>query len=211
MVDEVESGQASARPSPSDSETDLVYRELKTVFVGSFSGALALQAALAARGLETFILDEMVKTIDPFITGGNALDVRLQAPADREKDTVAVIRELHRDPGVLQEGAATAVEGGSAGEPEPVLTEKEDDIGQCPDPLLAEVEDLGARVRWASLVGVIGPLGIAYGLRYFLKAERLSRRPRQHGINVVAFFLCIVWTGVLLFFLTGLVALLMSS
>ena len=51
-----------------------------TVCVGSMSEIVALRAVLEDAGISTFVPDSMTKVIDPFITGGNVFEVRLQQP-----------------------------------------------------------------------------------------------------------------------------------
>jgi diadenosine tetraphosphate (Ap4A) HIT family hydrolase len=73
--------------------TEPSYRDLVPVFHGSYVDVVALQAALGARGLTTFIPNENIKVSDPFITGANALEFNLMAP---EEEAVAV-REAIRE------------------------------------------------------------------------------------------------------------------
>ena len=192
MIEEAGSGIPSPPPTSQPEETGSGFRELETVFVGSWPEVLALQAALAARGEETFVADAMLKTIDPFITGGDVLGVRLQAPADRAKAVADAIRELRDGPG-LPESAGSAIEEESAAPPE------DEEVESPPDPRFAEVEALGARVRWASLVGVLAPIGLFHALRYLGKTPGLPRPPRKHGLTLAAICVCVLWTGLLLF------------
>src|SRR5689334_13126081 len=41
-----------------------------------------VRGLLDAEGIATFVPDDLTKTVDPFITGGNAFTVTLQVPAD---------------------------------------------------------------------------------------------------------------------------------
>lgn len=67
-------------------------RDLVPVFNGSMGEVLSIQAALAARGIETVVKDEILKTIDPSILGGNIFDVTLCAPAESAEEVRAVLR-----------------------------------------------------------------------------------------------------------------------
>ena len=61
--------------------SDHEFQELETVFEGPVSEATLLRSALGARDIEAFIENENIKVVDPFITGANALEVRLRVSA----------------------------------------------------------------------------------------------------------------------------------
>lgn len=58
--------------------------EYVTVYCGSHARVTVLEGLLAAEGIPCFVPDRLVKTVDPFITGASALELRLQVPAPFE-------------------------------------------------------------------------------------------------------------------------------
>jgi len=64
-----------------------------TVRVGLPGSIAALRVALEANGIPTFVPDEAMKSWDPFITGANALDSRLQVPSSRLEEARAILDE----------------------------------------------------------------------------------------------------------------------
>lgn len=123
---------------PPEEHTDSDDYEMETVLLGSWAEVLVLQAALEDQGIQTFIPNQNIKTIDPYITGMNALDVRLQVPRLQFPLAAEALTRLREE---KQEGH----------DPE----------------LLFPVEALGRRVRWATLilppVGLV--FGILYLLK----------------------------------------------
>jgi hypothetical protein len=113
--------------------------EWTTIFAGPFSRALALQAALGAKGIPARIPDELVKVMDPFITGANPLAVEVRVPA-------AVAAEA-------QEIVA------SAAPQEPELSAAEHEARR--------VAQLAQRIRWCVVFPLVGwVIGAWLGFRY---------------------------------------------
>jgi len=70
------------------------YTDLMPVFSGSLNEATVLRSALVAQGFAAFIPAENTKTMDPFITGANALTVSVVVPAEAAEEAASVISEL---------------------------------------------------------------------------------------------------------------------
>jgi hypothetical protein len=57
-----------------------------------------------------------------------------------------------------------------------------------------ELEILGRRTRWCSLLWLTAPVGIWLGLRYMRATRALAQKPDQHGWTIAAFWFSIVVT-----------------
>jgi len=147
-------------------------RDLVTVFRGTQAQAVVLQTALGSRGLHPFLKDEVIKSIDPLVTGGNVFDVELQVPAAEVAEAREALSEL-RESG----------EGGSGEE--------------AADPKL---EALGRRIRWSTAAFFLIALPSIFFLpalalvtfaaycllavHYLVQVGKASIRPSFHGINL---------------------------
>jgi hypothetical protein len=134
-----------------------------TVFHGSMAEALVLQGLLESNGVGAHILDQNIKVIDPFITGGSAFDVQLQVTEDRAVEAREILdyrptRE-HEDGG------------------EPLAT---------PDPIEEHVRNLGVRIRWASILLFTSPYALWLAWPYLQGARSLDRPPPEHGWTIAA-------------------------
>jgi hypothetical protein len=65
-----------------------------TVFTGPPLEVELMQGRLEAEGFLAFQPDRLTKTVDPFITGPNPLEVRLQVPDDAASAARALIERL---------------------------------------------------------------------------------------------------------------------
>jgi hypothetical protein len=65
--------------------------EFVTVYVGSHASVTALEGVLEAEGIPTFVPDRLMKSVDPFITGGHPLALSLQVPGPYEQDARALV------------------------------------------------------------------------------------------------------------------------
>ncbi|MCZ6795787.1 MAG: hypothetical protein O7J95_19440 [Planctomycetota bacterium] len=144
-------------------------RDLITVFHGSLAETNVLKAALDANGFHTFIADEHMKTWNPFVSGGQVFDVRLQTPQDEAEEAIAAIRELQGKPYGAEE------------EPD----DAEHDA----------VAALGRRLRWGliAMIAIVpwSPLSLlasivylAVGHSYLKKARRLDAVHPGHRLTV---------------------------
>lgn len=144
--------------------------ELVTVYSGPVWRVLLLEGRLEAEGIPALVPDRIIKTIDPFITGANALELRLQVPS----------RHLAAARAVIAEDA-----------PEPRAIPETD-----PDALRArEVAALGRRIRWAAWFGFTSPFALSYALRYFREAVALPQPPPGHRLTIAAIPIAIL-TGI---------------
>jgi hypothetical protein len=130
-----------------------------TVFSGPMSEVLILQGLLESNGIPTFIPDENMKVIDPFATGANALTVHLQVPRDQALEAK---RLLAWRPEPSERPVERAAESG------------------------AELERLGTRIRWASLMVWSVPYSLCLSWRYFRGVRRLGRKPASHFWTVAS-------------------------
>lgn len=140
--------------------------EWTTVFAGAMSEAIVCEGLLESNGIPSRILDQNIKIIDPFITGGSALQVEVQTPSN-ETDRA---REL------------------LAWRP-PRLTDERDRV----DPEQERLEKVGQRIRWSSITMLTAPYALWLAPGYFLGVRRLGRDPRNYGWTLASIvFSCVV-------------------
>lgn len=164
-------------------------RELVTIFTGSMPEAMSLHAALRAEGFDAFLPDETIKTVDPFITGMNALSMRVAVPADQVEEAEEAIRELRAE---KAEPSGTETEAAAPRDAE----DAEDAAAEAPAPAgEAEVEKLASRVGWAFCL--FPPLGVWLGIRYLLASARLERTARHHGRVLAILTICSIQTAII--------------
>jgi hypothetical protein len=133
--------------------------EWTTVFAGTMSEAIVCQGLLGSNGIHCRILDHNIKVIDPFITGGSALQVELQTPSD---STDRARELLDWRPPRLTDGEESVV------------------------PEQARVEKVGQRIRWSSVTVLTAPYALWLAPEYLLGVRRLGRAPRNHGWTLAA-------------------------
>jgi hypothetical protein len=135
------------------------------VFSGSFPKALALRASLEASGVRTRVPDEVMKVMDPFITGIDPLSVQILVPWD----DVELAKEV-----MTSETASAAADGAAQ--------VKGDDASRRGASEPVDVEQLGRRVRWCFVLPVYGWLmGMAVGFRYLKASREVRVLPDGHG------------------------------
>ena len=148
-----------------------------------------LRDVLEEHGVQAFVADANMKTIDPFVTGALALDARLQVPEEALEDARAALAEARAE-GLELERIGADEEGGDA------------DPGERPperavDPL-ADLAELGRRIRWASLLFWMHPFVFVYGVRYLRGIQHVAGRPVGHGLTLVALVLVgLSWSALL--------------
>lgn len=147
-----------------------------TVAAGSMSEILALRALVEDAGIPTFVPDSMIKVIDPFITGGNVFEMRLQVPADHHAQAAELLARARRSRETQE-----ALQGQDAEQP------PEESV-----PAYGDLERLGRRIRWAAVMFITAPVGVLWGLRYLSEAKQRDPRPSGHFLTVVAFWLSLV-------------------
>jgi hypothetical protein len=145
----------------------------ETVYAGPQWQVAMFQGLLEGEGITTFTPDQITKTVDPFITGGNALTARLQVPSPE----ATAAREL------LAAVRAAAPEAAGDSPQETAETPEE------------EVEGYGRRTRWAAVLVFTAPAAIVFGIGYILACREHGLRARQHGLVVAAMALAIVLTA----------------
>jgi hypothetical protein len=153
--------------SPDRGSREVEYRDLQPVFRGSMPEVLTLQSALMASGIESFIPDYTIKTIDPFITGKNVFEVSLHVPAKQVAEAEAEIRRLRAQP---EEPGGESRGSGSQ----------------------SEVDVLGRRIRWASVSIITAPVGVLWGIKYIGEARSLPEKPTYDLLTKICFAICIL-------------------
>ncbi|MGE3164024.1 MAG: hypothetical protein AB7O52_03905 [Planctomycetota bacterium] len=153
------------------------------------------RALLEDEGVPTFVPDEFMKTIDPFITGVSPLDVCLQVPAPAATRALEVLRE-HRAAAQVELQPSPTTPEGDTNDQEPVQDAEE-----------SELSSVGRSIRWASVLSITWPITCPIALirapAYFVGVRRLGRRPIHHKLTVwatvwAAVQLVIVGLGILL-------------
>ncbi|MEM7167563.1 MAG: hypothetical protein AAF581_19075 [Planctomycetota bacterium] len=148
----------------------------KTVYTGPMARVLALQATLEGNGFTTYVPDQNMKTIYPFYTGLNCLDVQLQVPdVDVERAAEAVL-ELHVDEG----DSTTGVNGAPDAESADTIPEH------------TELRRFGIRACFAALL--FSPLGLLLASMYLLDARVYTPRPKAHWAVVFAWWVALLGT-----------------
>ena len=166
-----------------------VSREFVTVFEGSAAEVQVLRVVLEARGFFTYLAHEIVKSIDPFITGVGMFSLALQVPQDKAAEAISVISDIR------------------GSRPEAVEQSVPDD----PEVFL---ERLGRSVRWGAIVCLfLGPVPIlawvvllvfaVFYTKYVVSAVRLGVKPRAHALTLFAAVVVIVSFLPSLLFPTG--------
>lgn len=153
-----------SEPSPSRTPPRSAPRAWTTVFVGSMSEALVCQGLLESNDVPTHIVDENMKVIDPFVTGGSIFDVQLQVPEDRTVEAKEILD--YRPP--------------------PASDDPLPDEPPPPDPFEERVRQLGKRIRWASLVTFTTPYALYLAWPYYVETKRLGRNPEGHAWTIAA-------------------------
>lgn len=147
-------------PATSADPADLVL-----VFAGPVWRVSLLEGRLASAGIPCFVPDRMMKTIDPFVTGGSALDLQLLVPSELLEEAREMVE-------------AFAAEERPAPGPAPTASPAESRS--------LEVWRLGRRLRWASLFGALGPIALWLAPRYLREARSLPEPPRSHRLTLAA-------------------------
>ena len=154
---------------------------LVPVFRGEMSQVLPLQAALEAEGIPTFIQDEHIKYLDPFLTGGYGFGITLLVPRNRAEDALRMIRN------------------------------KKDRALPEPTPKKAALEDIAHRIRWAALHMVTGPLGLVLFPSYLYRVFKTGARPKGHGITLAAGGFCLFLSCIFVWYLALVMAKVLPS
>ncbi|MBI3817746.1 MAG: hypothetical protein HY286_03560 [Planctomycetes bacterium] len=81
------------------------------MYRGRLGVVIAMRAALGASGFKPFVEDKLTKIIDPFITGGNALEVILLAPREDGPAIRKWFNDMEGTPGSGRTGSGSAKEG----------------------------------------------------------------------------------------------------
>jgi len=149
------------------------------------------QGLLADNGIDAFLPDATIKVMDPYATGALALDSAIQV---RERDVEHAMRLLAS----LREERATGEDLDAlalAAPPDPDLGISLEEAA-APDELEAlgsvrarardAIERLAARTRWASMIPIFFPIGIAYGFRYLGVSRRRGIRAAKHRLTLAA-------------------------
>lgn len=152
--------------------------EWVTVHVASMSQVLVLRALLENSDIPTFVPDESMKTIDPFVTGFSPLEVRLQTPASQ----VALAREILGNSGLPVGLGADAAP--VHGEPDldaiPVDATNQEPLEDEP------LEVHGRRIRWASLLTITSPIALLLAPSYVSAARGRTPPPPDHALTLAA-------------------------
>lgn len=141
------------------------YTDLETVFVGPYAQALTLQASLAAAGLQTFLPDQMMKAIDPFITGANPLGAKLLAPTAYAKETREAIEQWR-----TQNTNSSTLEN--------------DEEETAVDPIEESLVSMGKKIWFCALFGITAPLGLYWAFRYAKLLPMAKNKPPQFWIAI---------------------------
>jgi hypothetical protein len=152
---------------------------LVTVHVGPAWEVDLRAMVLTEAGIDIFTPDRMTKAMDPFITGANPLDSRLQVRAADAERAVKVFEEARE-----RLEAQPVFDDADAGE---------DEDGD--DDPVDDVEWLASRTRWAALIGFGLPFALFSGWLYLRACREHGRRSQAHGLTLAAFALSVVAIG----------------
>ena len=149
-----------------------------TVHAGPAWDVELLAMQLDEVGIASFLPDKMTKAVDPFITGANPLESRLQVravDAERAAEVVEAARESLRP---------AALEGDDEDD-----DEEDDEYDMTPE---EEVEYLATRTRWAALMGITLPFALFSGWLYLKGCKEYGLRSKAHGLTLAAFGLAVL-------------------
>jgi hypothetical protein len=149
--------------------------DLVTVAEGPWLELEILRGALEEAGILSTIPDVAVKLWDPFITGANTLECRLQVPDLSREAAVELIAELEEH-GEEALAAQPEFSEPTVAEPEP----SEDDLRR------EALSAVGRRLCWSALFWVTSPIGVYLAYRYFTGVAGLERKPAGHAYAVAA-------------------------
>jgi hypothetical protein len=159
------------------------YRSLTAVYAGTPTEVTVVRALLESHGIVSFVPDEIIKIVDPFITGANPLHMTLVCPSERAAEARRLIEESRE-----------AAPPEDTPESVPAGTQSED------------IDRLGTRIRWAAVTLVTAPIGAFYGFRYLARCRTVPSRPSHHGLTVLAaLFSMLVTVGLILAGMNALV------
>jgi hypothetical protein len=156
--------------------------ELVTIHAGPIWEVELLKGRLEQEGIVVFLPEANVKRVDPFITGGNALDTKMQVP-EHEAERARVLVEEYRE--ATREKPAE-------------FTDAVD-----PDARMARKAKLGRRIRWLTLLWFTAPIALVLGILYVWDLEPNEPRPPSHGLTMAAILIAVLgtlfWMFVILF------------
>jgi hypothetical protein len=135
-----------------------------TVYTGPVWRALSVQSLLDEAGFLTQVPDSNTRTMDPFITGGDAFSLDVLVPRREAQAALAVVASYGARP-------ATAVRA-------------EGD---------ARLGTFARRMRWMTTMVFVAPttlvltapIAFGMGLAYLVRARRSEARPAEHAFNLV--------------------------
>lgn len=129
-----------------------------SVYAGPVWKAMAVQSMLDEAGILTQVPDSNTRTIDPFITGGDAFSLAVLVPEDAAQAARAIVADHERvsEPRVVAPGDPT-------------------------------VHRIAHNMRWLTTLVVTTPIAFVLGLVYLSRVRRAGIRPADHGFNVFTF------------------------
>ncbi len=145
---------------------------LVTVHAGPLWEIELLQGRLESEGIPSFQPDGTMNRMDPFITGGNPLDVRLQVPVERAEEALALVAEYRE----------------ATREEKPSEEELATEDGRREARLAAQTRR-GRRIRWGAILWVTAPIALVLGGIYLWDLRPNEERPPNHGLTIAAIFL----------------------
>lgn len=140
--------------------------DLVTVYYGPIWKILLIEGRLEAEGIPVLVPDRMIKTIDPFITGSNSLDLRLQVPSKYADAARALLAEEEDEERHAEELPPADAE-------------------------VLELTRLGRRICFAVLIPFTSPWALWYAPEYLRRAAALDVKPRGHWLVLAAFALSV--------------------
>ncbi len=161
-----------------------VSRDFITIFEGSPAEAQVLRVALEARGIHTYLANQFVKSIDPFITGVGMFDLALQVPQNEAAEAINAVTEIR-------------------------VSKREAVEPHASDDLEVSLERLGRSLRWgailviaAAAVPIVEWVAIAvfalFYVKYVVSTVRLGIEPRAHSLTLLSAVIVIAFSAVVL-------------
>lgn len=136
--------------------------EWPEVYRGAPAMALMVRDRLESEGLQAFVPDQNLRIIEPFLTGGNAFELRVLVAGAHVEHAKRLL-------------AADAREMQLAG-PD----------GDELDPRTREVQRVGERIVNAAALGYMAPVALWNAPRYFASSKGLETPPRGRKLVVAA-------------------------
>ena len=155
-----------------------------TVLMAPQLETFVLKATLEEEGIPCFLPDGHIKTIDPFVSGANALMHAVQVREEHLEKAREILEAVRNE--------------------SPPIEEEEDRH----DLLLQRTEDIGRRIQWATIFVLTHPIVPFLARDYFKRRSYLRVEPQGHRFTMAALlFFTAFWISISVIGLSSVISL----